>query len=114
MTGQRTMQRCLSPVSNIMNHYPQSPRADLSARVSLKYSLSRSAGQKRAHYQAKDQEEEDEEEEEDLDSKRRKKGTGSDGSEEDATEPPNAEAYDWGEDYMSVYGGTERARSFEL
>jgi hypothetical protein len=91
--------------SIVEEHYR---RADISAQMSLQYQLSRSAGQKRAHDQTNDEEEEaGGDSAEDPDAKRIRKDMDGEGSEEDATEPPNTEASDCGEGFMSAYGGTE-------
>ena len=99
----------IQPLHTIPEEYSRT--ADLSAQMSLQYSLSRSAGHKRVYDQEKDEEEggDDNDSAETQDAKRRK-DTDSDGSDEDTTEPPNTEVFDWGEDsIMSVHGdgGTE-------
>jgi len=98
------------PLPMIAEEYSRT--TELSAQMSLQHSLSRSAGQKRAHNQAKDGREEgdDNNPAEDLDAKRRRKDidtdddTDEDEGEGDVTEPPNTEASDWREGCMSVDG----------
>jgi hypothetical protein len=92
------------PLPTIVEEH--SRRADISAQMSLQYTLSRSAAQKRTRDQTTDDEEEGAggDSTNNPDAKRRRKDMDSDMDEESATESANTHC---GESYMTVYGGTE-------